>query len=294
MLSYQSLLRDILSSGKGHEDRTGVGTISLFGYQWSHDMTLGFPLLTTKFVPLRVVFEELMWFLRGSTNNKELIEKNVHIWDEWATPEQCAKFGRDEGDLGPVYGSLWRRYPVGESPDDMFRATLETVDQIRQLYDDMEKSPNSRRLIVNGWHPYFQKRVALPPCHTLFQIKIDPKVGSMQREEISLRLDARSIDSFLGLPFNIASYALLLKLLACTTDRVSDRLVIQFGDLHIYRNHMSQVEEQLSRTPYTLPIVHINDRLRGKGFDGLMSARWEDVQLLGYSHHPKISAPVAV
>ena len=292
MWSYLNLIREVKEDGEQHDDRTGVGTVSLFGRQWEHDFRNGFPLLTTKKVPLRWVAEELFWFLSGSTSELDLAAKGVDIWKEWATDEQCAKFGREAGDLGPVYGGLWRTFPGGKSRQDK-NIEVEHVDQIKNLYRDMETSPNSRRLIVTGWHPFYQSRVALPPCHTLWQVKIHPaKLG--QNEGISLRLDARSIDSFLGLPFNIASYALLLSLLATTTNRTPRRLIIQFGDLHIYKNHFAQVEQQLSRDPYRLPTIEINERLQGSGFNGLMSATWSDITLHNYVHHPKIEAPVAV
>lgn len=302
MQSYQQLLRDILEQGESHSDRTGVGTTSLFDYNWSHDMRTGFPLLTTKRVSFRWVAEELRWFLSGSTNEADLAEKGVDIWKEWATPEQCAKFGRKAGNLGPVYGALWRRFPVGNfepyDRDDSWlydeqgnRTNLERrqVDQITILINEIVENPGSRRLIVSGWHPHYQRRVALPPCHTLWQCKVHQATN-----ELSLKLYARSIDAFLGLPFNIASYALLLSLLAHVCDLKPRKLAISFGDLHIYNNHRDQVEEQLSRDPRTLPKLVISDRLKGTTFDGISGWTYDDLSLRDYLPHPKIEAPVAV
>jgi thymidylate synthase len=283
MQSYLDLLRHILANGEQHDDRTGVGTISVFGFQWRHRLTDGFPLLTTKKVPLRWVAEELFWFLSGSTNEKDLRARGVDIWAEWATAEQCAKFGREEGDLGPVYGWLWRSYPRTKDH-------LPPVDQISELIRDIQQSPNSRRLIVTGWHPELQRQVALPPCHTLFQLKAH---GDDDRL-LSLHLYARSIDAFLGLPFNIASYALLLHLLAMATNRRPHDLVISFGDLHIYKNHLDAVNEQLAREPKPLPTVKISPRLCGGGMAAILHAGWGDIELSGYNPHPKIAAPVAV
>lgn len=299
MKSYFDIVRYIQTYGEPHNDRTGVGTTSVFGYQWRHSMKDGFPLLTTKQLPLRWIFEELRWFLSGSTDEKDLSRNGIDIWKEWATAEQCSKFGRYEGNLGPVYGSLWRQFPVGDSPGDTFEdidgkiqsAPLgkpDTFDQIKNLVVELIQNPNSRRLIVSGWHPYYQSRVALPPCHTLYQCKVH------NDNSLSLHLFARSIDCYLGLPFNIASYALLLLLLAKATGRQARDLVISFGDLHLYDNHKLQVEEQLSRDPKPLPIVEINDRLDGKGIDALLQCTWKDITLHGYSPHPKIAAPVAV
>jgi thymidylate synthase len=278
MRQYLHLLQDVLAHGEPHEDRTGVGTTSLFGYQLIHRMEEGFPLLTTKKLPFRWIVEELKWFLSGSTDEKALAEKGVDIWKEWATEEQCAKFGRAEGDLGPIYGSLWRNFPVGNSVDDPHRHPNQ-VDQIAELLNDIRETPNSRRLIVTGWHPYYQKRVALPPCHTLWQVKCQ------NNNKMSLELYARSIDAFLGLPFNIASYALLLSVLCKLTARTPKHLIISFGDLHIYDNHRDAVEEQLRRDPHTLPRLELSN---------VNSITDWDAKVVGYKFHPAISAPVAV
>lgn len=269
MQSYLDLLKHVLANGESHDDRTGVGTISVFGYQWRHDMRMGFPLLTTKRVALRWVAEELRWFLSGSTNEKDLRERGVDIWKEWATAEECAKFGREEGDLGPIYGKLWRGYPVEGG----------VVDQIARLVSGVQQTPGSRRLIVTGWHPQHCDQVSLPPCHTLWQVKCHDAGG------ISLALYARSIDAFLGLPFNIASYGLLLHVLGAIVGRQPRDLIISFGDLHIYKNHMSAVETQLARDPRPLPSLEIRDA---------KSVNSWTYQLTGYDPHPKIKADVAV
>ena len=280
MKSYLDLMEDVLTNGESHGDRTGVGTRSVFGRQWRHDMRTGFPLMTTKKVPLRWVFEELVWFLSGSTNEKHLAARGVDIWAEWSSSEQCAKFGRAEGDLGPVYGHLWRNFGGTVGPGS---------DQIRKLLDDILNAPNSRRLIVSGWHPQEASMVALPPCHTLFQLKCHGQ------DEISLSLYARSIDIFLGLPFNIASYGLLLEMIARVTYRKARELIISFGDLHLYNNHVDQAKIQLAREPHSLPSIEFPGvRYEIDPLQMLLGIRWEDIKLNDYKHHPKIEAPVAV
>lgn len=286
MQSYLDLLEHVATRGESHDDRTGVGTTSVFGYQWRHAMADGFPLLTTKKMPLRWIAEELFWFLSGSTDEGDLRARGVDIWKEWATPEQCAKFDRREGELGPVYGHLWRNFGGWSGGGNV--AGMGT-DQIAGLMTDLRTNPGSRRLIVSGWHPEEQRRVALPPCHTLWQMKVHG--GS----ELSMHLYARSIDSFLGLPFNIASYALLLKIIANATELKARDLVISFGDLHIYNNHIEQVAMQTARRPKTLPTVTIADRLRGKGLAGVIDCTWDDIRLYRYDDpHPSIKAEVAV
>ncbi len=301
MESYKALLRHVLENGEDHTDRTGVGTISVFDHEWKHDLRKGFPLLTTKRLPFRWIVEELRWFLSGSTNEKDLADAGVDIWKEWATAEKCAEFGRKEGDLGPVYGALWRHFPNGDyghyDPNALVLGKtndgepIERVacDQITQLIDGIVNSPNSRRLIVSGWHPFYQSRVALPPCHTLYQVRVHEET-----KELSLKLYARSIDSFLGLPFNIASYALLTHMLAWVCGLTARQIGIAFGDLHIYKNHLDQVKEQLDREPHPLPTLSISPRLRDQQFDGIFNWTTNDVHLLNYNYHPAISAPVAV
>ena len=301
MQSYLDLLKHIMLNGEDHSDRTGTGTRSVFGYQWRHNMGDGFPLLTTKKMPPRWIAEELFWFLSGSTDEKQLRDRGVDIWQEWATAEQCAKFGREEGELGPVYGSLWRNFGGYDSGPGT------GIDQIAELSAALSSRSNSRRLIVSGWHPADQRRVALPPCHTLWQVKIHSEViqtgaptssgvpnGTRKGPGLSLHLYARSIDSFLGLPFNIASYAMLLHLLAHTHELIPHDLIISFGDLHIYNNHFDQVTEQLSREPFHLPYLTIADRLKGTGLQGLLSATWDDLNIHNYRKWPKIEADVSI
>lgn len=284
MKQYQELLKYVLTNGEQHDDRTGVGTISVFGYQIRFDLREGFPLCTTKKLPFRWIAEELFWFLSGSTNEKDLRDAGVDIWKEWATSEQCAKFDRSEGDLGPIYGWLWRFF--GGQYEDCYSSNGDGVDQVARLIDGLEKNPNSRRHIVTGWDPRECDNVALPPCHTLFQFKVH------QDNSLSCHLYARSIDSFLGLPFNIASYALLTELIANVTQRTARELIISFGDLHIYKNHVEQVNEVLAREPYTLPKLIITGERRG--LKGLLDTRYEHLLISNYQAHPSISAPVAV
>lgn len=297
MQNYLDLLSRILANGEEHDDRTGVGTLSLFGEQIRFDLRQGFPLMTTKKLPLRWIAEELFWFLRGSTDERELRSAGVDIWKEWATEEQCLQFNREAGDLGPVYGWLWRRFGApyerfgGKFSQRRFQAN--GVDQIERLMNDLHNKPNSRRHIVTGWNPLECDNVALPPCHTLWQVKVHPN------REISLHLYARSIDSFLGLPFNIASYALLLTLIAVSIRRAPRELVISFGDVHIYKNHLAQVEEQLSRTPRPLPRLLVNQWEESEDawwtpFQRLLHFQWSDLKLEGYDPYPSIKAEVAV
>lgn len=284
MKQYQELLKYVLINGEQHDDRTGVGTISVFGYQTRFDLREGFPLCTTKKLPFRWIAEELFWFLSGSTNEKDLRDSGVDIWKEWATSEQCAKFDRPEGDLGPIYGWLWRFF--GDQYEDCYSSNGNGVDQIARLIDELEKNPNSRRHIVIGWDPRECDNVSLPPCHTLFQFKVHSD------NSLSCHLYARSIDSFLGLPFNIASYALLTELIANVTQRTARELIISFGDLHIYKNHIEQVNEVLSREPYPLPKLVITGERRE--LKGLLDTRYGHLLISNYQAHPSISAPVAV
>jgi thymidylate synthase len=278
MRSYQQLLTRVLELGEPHADRTGVGTTSLFGEQWRHDMRSGFPLLTVKRVPMRWVAVELEWFLRGQSDAGWLKERGVDIWDEWATAEKCAVYGREAGDLGPVYGPMWRDYPCDG---------VVSVDQVDTLLRDLERSPESRRLIVNSWHPLYSKAVTLPPCHVLFQLKVHQSVLSADgREGLSLSMYARSIDAFLGLPFDVASYGLLLELLAQRTGKEARWLVVSFGDLHVYDSHREQVATALSREPRQLPRLTV-----GSVSDDLREFTY---RLDGYDPHPKIEAEVAV
>jgi len=277
--AYLELLREVLEEGVVREDRTGVGTRSLFGRQLRVDLGAGFPLLTTKKVHLKSIIHELLWFLRGDTDVKHLQEVGVRIWDEWATPEQTARFGRREGDLGPVYGHQWRNFGATLQADGTY--ARDGVDQIERLVHTLRTNPMSRRLVVTGWNPAEADQVALPPCHTLFQFYVaDGK--------LSCQLYQRSADIFLGVPFNIASYALLTMMLAQVTGLRSGDFVHTFGDVHLYSNHLEQAKTQLAREPRPLPRMVLEPRAE------LSEYRFEDFRLEGYDPHPRIKAPVAV
>ncbi len=278
---YHDLLRHILTHGSEHEDRTGVGTISAFGYQTRFDLGEGFPIVTTKKVPFRWIAEELFWFLSGSTNEADLQARGVDIWQEWATPVQTARFNRQTGDLGPVYGYLWRSFG-GDYPQ------VNGVDQIARLINEIKSNPNSRRLIVTGWDPRVCDDVALPPCHTLFQFKIE------NERTLHCQLYQRSADAFLGVPFNISSYALLTHLIAHVCGLEVGEFIHTFGDLHIYSNHVEQVGEVLSREPMPLPTLQMQNAEHLNGLDGLMNFEFENLQLENYQSWGKIAAPVAV
>src|SRR6266436_9334304 len=282
MKQYHDILRSILEHGTEHKDRTGVGTISHFGFQTRFDLRQGFPIVTTKKVPFRWIAEELFWFLSGDTNEKNLRARGVDIWKEWADAKHTQRFGREPGDLGPVYGYLWRSFG-GHYPHP------DGVDQIARLMREIETNPNSRRLIVSGWDPRICDDVALPPCHTLFQFKID------NGKTLHCQLYQRSADAFLGVPFNISSYALLTQLVAHVCELKVGDFIYTLGDYHIYQNHLEQVNEVLSREPLPLPKLEIRDegdRLRG--LSGLLDFKYEHLSLIGYESHAKIAAPVAV
>lgn len=277
MQIYLDLLRDIYEHGTDKGDRTGTGTRSVFGRQIRFDLSAGFPLMTTKKVFLKGVIHELLWFLRGETNIKYLTDNGVHIWDEWAT---------ETGELGPVYGAQWRSW---QTPDGR------SIDQIAELVQELKTNPDSRRLIVSGWNPAVlpnpkispqenarQGKQALPPCHTLFQFYV-------VNGRLSCQLYQRSADVFLGVPFNIASYALLTMMLAQVTGLEPGEFVHTFGDLHIYKNHFEQVAEQLSRTPRPLPTMRINPAVTS-----IFDFKYEDFELSGYDPYPAIKAPIAI
>lgn len=278
--AYHTLLQDILDNGDDKGDRTGTGTRSVFGRQVRYDLAQGFPLLTTKKVFLKGIINELLWFLEGKTDNQSLQARGVTIWDEWATAEQCAKFGRKEGDLGPVYGHQWRNFGATKLPDGTYAQNGK--DQITWLVNELKKNPNSRRLIITGWNPNEQDQVALPPCHTLFQFYV-------VRGRLSCQLYQRSGDVFLGVPFNIASYALLTMMVAQVCGLKPGEFIHTFGDVHIYNNHVAQVREQLSREPRTPPTMKLNPEVTD-----IFSFKYEDFTLEGYDPHPAIKAPVAV
>lgn len=281
MQQYHEMLKHILSNSTEHNDRTGVGTLSVFGYQTRFDLQKGFPIITTKKMPFRWIAEELFWFLSGSTNNFDLQKRGVDIWDEWATAEQTAKFGRKKGDLGPIYGYLWRSFG-GDFPQQ------NGIDQIARLLNEIQTNPNSRRLIVTGWDPRVADQVTLPPCHTLFQFKIESE------QTLHCQLYQRSADAFLGVPFNITSYALLTHLIAHVCGLKVGEFIHTFGDLHIYKNHLDQVHELLRRKPFPLPKLKIVNADHLKGLDGLLNFKYENLQLENYQSHGKIEAPVAV
>ncbi len=281
MKQYQDLLRYILQNGTRHEDRTGVGTISTFGYQTRFDLRKGFPIVTTKRIPFRWIFEELAWFLSGDTNEKNLRARGVDIWQEWADAEHTKRFGREEGDLGPVYGYLWRSFG-GDYPE------RNGFDQIAWLINEIKTNPNSRRLIISGWDPKNALKVELPPCHTLFAFKVE------NEKTLHCQLFQRSADAFLGVPFNISSYALLSHLIAHVCDLRVGEFVHTFNDLHIYLNHLGQVEELLKREPLPLPKLEFVGAENLKGLEGLLDFKYENLSLQGYQSHRKIAAPVAV
>jgi thymidylate synthase len=277
---YLDLLRTVLEQGRERSDRTGTGTRGIFGHQMRFSLRDGFPLLTTKKVHLRSIIHELLWFVRGETRVDSLQANDVTIWNEWAVAEQCERFGRAPGDLGPIYGHQWRNFGATEQPDGSYAA--DGVDQLAHLLRQIKENPNSRRLIVTGWNPREAERVALPPCHTLFQFYV-------QDGELSCQLYQRSADIFLGVPFNIASYALLTLMIAQVCDLTPGDFVHTLGDAHLYSNHLDQAREQLSRQPRALPRMHLNPAVRD-----LFAFKYEDFRLEGYDPHPAIRAEVSV
>ncbi|HEY1959369.1 MAG TPA: thymidylate synthase [Polyangiaceae bacterium] len=283
MKQYLDLLQRILDEGVDRPDRTGTGTRSVFGHQMRFDLRRGFPLVTTKKVHLRSILHELLWFLRGETTVESLHSAKVTIWDEWATADQTARFGRSAGDLGPVYGHQWRNFGATPNADGTWKN--DGVDQIARLLKDLRENPFSRRHIVTGWNPKEADQVALPPCHTLFQFYVTPG----EPLELSCHLYQRSGDVFLGVPFNIASYALLTMMVAQVSGMRARDFVHSFGDAHLYKNHFEQAKLQLSREPRPLPTMRIDPNVKD-----LFAFRFEDFTLEGYDPHPAISAPVAV
>jgi thymidylate synthase len=276
MQQYLQSLEQIKTHGVFKGDRTGTGTQSLFGEpQMVFDLKKGFPMMTTKRVPFRWIAEELLWFLSGDTNEKTLREKGVDIWKEWADKEHCDKFNREEGDLGPVYGYLWRSFG-GDYP------IRNGVDQIARIIHDLKNNPNSRRHILSGWDPREADNVDLPPCHTLSQFYV-------ANGDLYCKLFQRSADFFLGVPFNIASYALLTHMIAHVCDLGVGKFIHTFGDAHIYNNHRDQVDIQLARKPGKLPQLVLNPDI--KEIDDFT---FEDMDLIGYEPQGKIKAPVSV
>ncbi|AMN68507.1 thymidylate synthase [Psychrobacter sp. P11G5] len=278
--AYLDLLRQVISEGTEKGDRTGTGTLSHFGAQLRFDLGSGFPLLTTKKVHFKSIVYELLWFLSGSTHVDYLQEHGVRIWNEWATAEQTARFNRPAGDLGPVYGHQWRNYGATKNEDS--RYNNDGFDQITQVVEQIKTNPNSRRLIVSGWNPGEAEQVALPPCHTLFQFFVADN-------KLSCQLYQRSADLFLGVPFNIASYALLTHMVAQVCGLEVGEFIWTGGDCHIYQNHREQVELQLTRELYTLPTLTLNPDV-----DDIFAFKYEDISVNGYESHPAIKAKVAV
>jgi thymidylate synthase len=264
MRQYLDLMQDVLDHGVRKNDRTGTGTLSVFGRQLRFDLSEGFPLITTKKLHLKSIIHELIWFLSGDTNIGYLKAHGVRIWDEWAD---------ERGDLGPVYGAQWRSWPTGDGG---------SIDQIRQVVEDIRSKPDSRRLIVSAWNPAEVDRMALPPCHALFQFYV-------AEGRLSCQLYQRSADIFLGLPFNIASYALLTMIVAQVTGLKPGAFIHALGDTHLYLNHLNQARLQLARTPRALPRMTLNSEV-----NSLFDFVYEDFALEGYEPHPHIKAAVAV
>ena len=264
MKQYLDLMQKVLDEGQEKSDRTGTGTLSIFGHQMKFDLSKGFPLVTTKKVHLKSIIHELIWFLQGSTNISYLKENGVSIWDEWAD---------ENGDLGPVYGAQWRSWPDGNNG---------TIDQIENLINGIKNNPDSRRHIVSAWNPALVDEMALPPCHSLFQFYVADG-------ELSCQLYQRSADIFLGVPFNIASYALLTHMIAQVCNLKAGKFVHTLGDAHLYINHLEQAKLQLSREVMGLPELKLSSNV-----NNIFDFKFEDIEIVNYESHPAISAPIAV
>jgi thymidylate synthase len=274
MQQYLALLENILNTGVSKTDRTGTGTNSLFGYQLRFDLQQGFPMVTTKRLHLKSIIYELLWFLKGDTNIKYLNERGVHIWDEWAD---------ENGELGPVYGKQWRSWS-GDS-------VKKSIDQVSDVIEQIKTNPDSRRLIVSAWNVADLPEMALMPCHALFQFYVtpaNPQIGE-SKGRLSCQLYQRSADVFLGVPFNIASYALLTLMVAQVCDLAPGEFIHSFGDVHLYNNHVDQAKLQVIRTPYKLPTMKLNPAIKN-----IFHFSFEDFTLENYQHHPHIKAAVAV
>jgi thymidylate synthase len=311
MKQYLEMCEHVLTHGNKHNNRTGTWSLSVFGYQIRFSLADGlggstFPLLTTKKLPFRWIVEEMLWFLSGSTNESALREKGINIWKEWADEETTASFGREKGDLGPVYGYLWRSFG-GDYPE------RNGTDQIARLMEMLQENRESRRLIVSGWDPAQCDNVSLPPCHTLVQFKVEepdlievdpelhpdfypPGIPMIQddRPTLHCHLYMRSADLFLGVPFNIASYALLTCMIAEVMEFKVGDFVHTFGDLHIYNNHLDQVKEQLEREPYSSPRIKIDPPPYLDPFEQLINIKYDNIKLENYKAHPSIKGDVAV
>ncbi|MDC3078369.1 thymidylate synthase [SAR86 cluster bacterium] len=264
MKQYLDLMQKVLDEGQEKSDRTGTGTLSIFGHQMKFELSKGFPLVTTKKVHLKSIIHELIWFLQGSTNISYLKENGVSIWDEWAD---------ENGDLGPVYGAQWRSWPDGNNG---------TIDQIENLINGINNNPDSRRHIVSAWNPALVDEMALPPCHSLFQFYV-------ANGELSCQLYQRSADIFLGVPFNIASYALLTHMIAQVCNLKAGKFVHTLGDAHLYINHLEQAKLQLSREVMGLPELKLSSNVKN-----IFDFKFEDIEIVNYESHPAISAPIAV
>lgn len=281
-LQYLDLLYKLVRKAETegfHDARTKEKRVSMFGVQMRFDLSDGFPLLTTKKLHLKSIIHELLWFLSGDTNVKYLQDNGVKIWNDWVTAEECAKFGRVEGDLGAIYGHQWRRFGATKNEDGSYNN--DGFDQINYVVNEIKKNPHSTRLLVSGWHPKEAHEVSLPPCHTMFQFFVE-------KGKLSCHLYQRSGDLFLGVPFNIASYSLLTMMIAQQCDLEVGEFVHTIGDCHLYDNHIDQAIEQMDRTPYDFPTMTIN-----KATD-IFSYKYEDFVLTNYHCHPIIKAPVAV
>lgn len=277
---YLDLLDEIMHEGQKRPDRTGTGTIGVFGRQLRFDLTHGFPLLTTKRVFTKGIVHELLWFLKGETNIKYLVENDVHIWDDWADAN---------GDLGPVYGSQWRSWPKTTWASDGCSAFEEPFDQIAKVINQIKHDPFGRRHIVTAWNPAEISDMALPPCHLLFQFNVREGKREGDPNFLDCQLYQRSADMFLGVPFNIASYALLTHMVAQVCGLQAGDFIHTFGDAHIYLNHVDQVEEQLRRVPRALPTLQLNPEI--KRIDDFT---FQDIGIVGYDPHPPITAPISV
>lgn len=271
MQEYLDLLRHIMENGVHKTDRTGTGTRSVFGYQFRFDLGKGFPLVTTKKVHLKSIIYELLWFLKGETNIAYLKENGVKIWDEWAD---------ENGELGPVYGKQWRNWEGKNGKH---------IDQVSELIEQLKKNPDSRRLIISAWNVADLPDMALMPCHNMFQFYTAPSPSDPSKRVLSCQLYQRSADVFLGVPFNIASYSLLTMMIAQVCDMIPGDFVHTFGDVHIYNNHVDQVQLQLERKPFALPQMNLNPSVKN-----IFDFRYEDFTLENYESHPAIKAPVAV
>ena len=282
MQTYLNLMQHVLDHGHVKTDRTGTGTRSVFGWQMRFDLEQGFPVLTTKKLHLRSIIHELLWFLQGSTNIAYLKKNGVSIWDDWAD---------EQGELGPVYGKQWRRWETVVPGKDGEPPSIRTIDQITQLVEGLKNNPDSRRHLVCAWNPGEVDRMALPPCHALFQFYVAPPAPSDadQRPRLSCQLYQRSADIFLGVPFNIASYALLTMMIAQVCGYRPGEFIHTLGDAHLYSNHLEQAQLQLTRDTRKLPVMRINPEVKD-----LFAFRFEDFTLEGYDPHPHIAAAVAV